>query len=92
MSRKVESTKQFRKDYIRAQKQGKDLAALDRVMREIIAGNALDRKWRDHSLKGNHAGIRECHVAPDWLLLYRLDLEAEAVLFVRIGSHAELFR
>ena len=61
-------------------------------MHAIIAGRALDRKYRDHLLKGNFAGTRECHVGPDLLLLYRLDPKEDVVEFLRLGSHAELFR
>lgn len=91
MPRKVSRTGQFKKDYARAQKQGQDIDALDGVMRTIIAGKTLDRKFRDHPLKGNYVGTRECHVGPDFLLLYRVDPEEDAVAFIRLGSHAELF-
>lgn len=61
-------------------------------MAAIIAGRPLDRKFRDHLLKGNYAGTRECHIGPDFLLLYRLDPAEDTVAFIRLGSHAELFR
>jgi len=61
-------------------------------MRALIEGSTLDRKFRDHQLKGNYAGTRECHVGPDFLLIYRLDMATDTVQFIRLGSHAELFR
>jgi mRNA interferase YafQ len=92
MPRRISRTGQFKKDYARAQKQGQDIDTLDEVLRSIVAGKTLDRKFRDHLLKGNYAGTRECHVGPDFLLVYRVDPKEDTVEFIRLGSHAELFR
>lgn len=85
----VRTTTQFRRDVKRVRKQGKDLQILHRVMNEIASGNRLAPRFRDHGLRGNYKGRRECHLAPDWLLIYRTT-QIEAT-FERTGSHSELF-
>lgn len=90
MTRTLYYTNQFKKDYKRVQKQRKNLAFLKEVIGKLVNEQALDEKLRDHSLVGNYAGTRECHLEPDWLLIYRL--EGENIYLVRIGSHAELFK
>lgn len=57
----------------------------------LMAGQALPEKHRDHALVGNWKGHRDCHIMPDWLLIYRLDEDAMEIEYVRMGSHAELF-
>ena len=86
----VRTTTQFRKDVKKAKKQRRDLSILRRVMNEIAQKIPLEKKYRDHVLRGNYKGRRECHIAPDWLLIYRIT-EQEAI-FERTGSHSELFK
>jgi mRNA interferase YafQ len=86
----VRTTTRFRRDVKRVRKQGRDLQILQTVMNEIASGNPLAPRFRDHVLRGNYKGRRECHLAPDWLLIYRTT-QTEAV-FERTGSHAELFK
>jgi mRNA interferase YafQ len=81
---------QFKKDSRLAQKQGKDLGELKNVVARLVSGEMLDEKLKDHALRGNYAGTRECHVGPDWLLIYRITGNELHVL--RMGSHAELFK
>jgi len=82
-------TGQFKKDYKRAKKQGKSLGDLRSVI-ETLAGHApLPPKNRDHNLSGRWARHRECHITPDWLLIYRID--GDDLILERIGSHSELF-
>lgn len=81
---------QFRKDIKLAQKRGKDMDKFKTVAKLLIEGEALPIKYRDHPLVGNWARHRECHIEPDWLLIYRL--QAEEIIFERTGSHADLFR
>jgi mRNA interferase YafQ len=84
---------QFKKDYKLMMKQGKDIAALDYVIEELATPNPLPDKCRDHALVGNWSGYRECHIEPDWLLIYdyeMLDDGEQQLLLVRTGSHSDL--
>lgn len=79
----------FEKDVKRMQKRGKDMNKFKAVVLKLLAGEALEQRYRDHLLVGNFANRRECHLEPDWLLIYRF--EDEKVIFERMGSHADLF-
>jgi len=83
-------TKQFKKDLKRAKKRGKKPKKLKTVMSKLIDEGTLEERYRDHSLAGNDRGRRECHIEPDWLLIYKL--EGNEIVFERTGSHADLFR
>lgn len=87
--RKLRPTRQFKKDLKRAKKQGQDIDELGSVIGSLQQGQTLDEKYRDHSLTGNWKDHRECHVAPNWLLIYQ-STEDELRL-ARVGSHSELF-
>lgn len=82
-------TTQFKKDVKLAQKRGKDLAKLERVLSMLIDNEPLDLAHRDHVLRGNYKGRRECHVEPNWLLIYKL--EGDSIIFERTGTHSDLF-
>jgi mRNA interferase YafQ len=82
--------KQFERDMKLMRKRGKDLEKLKPVIRRLIAGEPLDAPQRDHKLIGNWQGRRECHIEPDWLLIYKL--ESERIVFERTGSHSDLFQ
>ena len=85
--------KQFKKDYKRMMKQNKNIAELDYVICQLAVPNTLPDKYRDHALVGNFADYRECHVEPDWLLMYgyeTLDNNEHQLLLVRTGSHSDL--
>ena len=85
---------QFKKDYKRVMKQGQDIDKLDYVIEELAVPNPLPEQFRDHYLKGDYAGYKECHVEPDLLLIYgyeMLDDGEQQLLLVRTGSHGELF-
>jgi mRNA interferase YafQ len=71
------------------QKRGKDMNKFKEVVLKLLAGEVLEQRYRDHLLVGNFANRRECHLEPDWLLIYRF--EDEKVIFERTGSHADLF-
>ena len=79
----------FKKDFKKLLSSGRDLEKLASVIRTLQAGERLPERNRDHALTGDYVGHRECHVSPDWLLIYRTT-ETELVL-VRTGSHSELF-
>jgi len=86
---KVSQTSQFKKDIKRQQKRGKDLTKIKKVIDMLLSGTVLPPKYRDHALTGNWHEHRDCHIEPDWLLIYRL-LEDELRL-ERTGTHADLF-
>ena len=83
-------TGQFKKDYKRAKKQGKDLGDLRSVVEKLAGREPLLVKNRDHNLSGRWNKHRECHIAPDWLLIYRI--EGDDLILQRTGSHSELFQ
>jgi mRNA interferase YafQ len=87
--RATRQTSQFKKDVKRMQKRGKDFRELKNIIEKLAGGQKLDPKHRDHLLVGEYKGSRECHIAPDWLLIYELG-ESEVVL-IRTGTHADLF-
>jgi mRNA interferase YafQ len=82
-------TGQFKKDYKRVKKQGKDLNDLRSVVEMLAGRRPLLPKNRDHNLSGRWNKHRECHITPDWLLIYRID--GENLILERTGSHSELF-
>ena len=83
-------TNRFAKDLKLMTKRGRDPENIKAVMRHLIEEEPLDRKFRDHILIGNFKDRRECHIEPDWLLIYRI--EESAIIFERTGTHADLFR
>ncbi|MDD4737231.1 MAG: type II toxin-antitoxin system YafQ family toxin [Kiritimatiellae bacterium] len=83
-------TKQFRKDVERCRKRGKSLEKFKRLALCLIEERPLDPVYKDHKLAGNYANQRDCHIEPDWLLIYKKD--AEFVVFERMGSHSDLFK
>ena len=85
-------TSQFKKDAKLAGRRGKDLAKLKAVLDLLIDGELLPAKYLDHPLRGNFAGSRDCHVEPDWLLIYTLTENNSHVRFERTGTHSDLFR
>lgn len=91
MKRQIVVTNQFRKDYKQAMKRGLKIELLDDVIRKLAEGKELPEKNRDHSLTGNWIGHRECHILPDWLLIYRIDNDVLILTLSRTGTHADLF-
>ena len=81
----------FKKDLKLAKKRGYNLDLLDEVVSTISEGRILDEKHRDHPLSGDYTGFRECHIQPDWLLIYRIDSEEVFLLLSRTGTHSDLF-
>jgi len=72
-------------------KRGKDIEELKTVMRQLVNQRPLESRYHDHALTGNLRGHRECHIEPDWILIYRIDRDLQEITFVRTGSHADLF-
>ncbi len=87
----VKPTSQFRRDYKRAMKRGLDMSLLESVITALARGEALSEKNRDHALSGRWYRHRECHVTPDWLLIYHIDGEVLVLTLTRTGTHADLF-
>lgn len=88
----LQFTSQFKKDLKLAKKQNKDLGKLFEVIDILANGETLDVKYKDHSLTGNYRGTRECHVEPDWLLIYEIRGDVLVLMLYRLGSHSELFK
>lgn len=81
----------FKKDYKRLKKRGYDLRKLENVITLLAEGKELPAAYRDHILLGDYSGCYECHIAPDWLLVYEI-LENELLLYLtRTGTHSDLF-
>lgn len=84
-------TNQFKRDLKKAKKQNKNLDRLFEVVEKLANGEILEAKYRDHALTGNYKDSRECHIEPDWLLIYEIKNETLVLLLSRVGSHSELF-
>jgi mRNA interferase YafQ len=82
-------TSQFKRDTKRAKKRGQDTDRLKTVIVLLAQGRTVPAAYRDHPLKGVYKDCRECHVEPDWLLIYRI--EANVLQLIRTGSHSDLF-
>lgn len=87
----VKFTSHFKKDYRLVQRRGLDMAALDKVIEMLAEGQALPDDYHDHLLIGNYKGCRECHITPDWLLIYKLFEDVLVLELTRTGTHSDLF-
>ncbi len=85
-------TNQFKKDYKSAIKRNLDIDLLDNVIESLANLEPLDTKYKDHSLSGNWQSFRECHIKPDWLLIYKIDNGKLVLTLARTGSHNNLFK
>jgi mRNA interferase YafQ len=87
-------TNQFEKDARLMRKRGKDLGKLRLIVERLSSEETIEPRYRDHALTGNYRSRRECHIEPDWLLIYKLDEienEDRVIIFERTGSHSDLF-
>lgn len=87
----VKYTTQFKKDYKQAQKRGMKIKRLQDIITCLANGERLPLKNKDHPLIGDWKGFRECHIQPDWLLIYRIEEDVLVLTLTRIGSHSDLF-
>ena len=87
----LKQTSQFKKDLRRMVKRGADMDLLDEVVLLLRERKPLPDKYEDHPLTGNWAGYRDCHIQPDWLLLYRVEENVLILSLTRTGSHSDLF-
>ncbi len=91
MKYEISVTTQFKKDLKLARKQGKSEEKLWEIVEKLANGETLDEKYKDHNLTGKYLGYRECHIFPDWLLVYKQQNEVLILLLYRLGSHSDLF-
>ncbi|MBO4432334.1 MAG: type II toxin-antitoxin system YafQ family toxin [Clostridia bacterium] len=87
----IVASNRFKKDLKLAVKRGLNPQKLREVVNTLAAGETLDKKYKDHGLTGEYIDFRECHIEPDWLLVYRVNNEELELFLFRTGSHADLF-
>jgi mRNA interferase YafQ len=90
--RDIERSAKFKKDVRLAVKQGKDIELLEWVVDQLADDIPLPEKHRDHALSGNWKGHRECHITPDWLLIYKIEKNILVLTLTRMGTHSKLFK
>jgi len=88
--RMIRRTSQFKRDAKRMLKRGKNALALKTVLDLLVRGETLETRYRDHWLVGEYKSARECHIEPDWVLIY--ELTNEELILIRTGSHSDLFQ
>ncbi len=91
MKRDIVWTTRFKKDYKLAIKRHLDIELLDNIIRALSRGETLPEKNKDHELTGDWTGHRECHIQPDWLLVYRIEDDVLVLTLARTGTHSDLF-
>ncbi len=91
MNRDIIWTTQFKKDYKLALKRHLNIELLDDIIRALSRGETLPEKYKDHPLSGDWIGHRECHIQPDWLLIYRVENDILVLTLARTGTHSDLF-
>lgn len=87
----IRPTTKFQKDLKRLKRRGYDISLLADVIKILAAGKTLPERNRDHQLSGEYTGCRECHIAPDWLLIYEVDGVDLILYLTRTGTHSDLF-
>lgn len=87
----IKMSSRFRKDLAQAIKRGYRMELLEAVVDRLSSGEKLDEKHRDHLLTGDYGGFRECHITPDWLLIYQIREQELLLLLSRTGTHSDLF-
>jgi mRNA interferase YafQ len=83
-------TTAFKQDYKRLQKRGFVMAKLRQVLEQLAYGETIEDQYKDHPLRGNYAGARDCHIEPDWVLIY--SIAGDELRLLRTGTHADLFK
>ncbi|MGN0500701.1 MAG: type II toxin-antitoxin system YafQ family toxin [Ruminococcus sp.] len=81
----------FKKDFKRIKKRGYDIAKMEKVISLLVNETPLPEIYKDHDLKGDYKGCRECHITPDWLLVYQKNIDDLVLILTRTGSHSDLF-
>lgn len=85
-------TGRFKKSLKLARKRGLNIDLLESIVDKLLLGESLEEKYKDHALNGNYKGCRECHIQPDWLLIYLVENDILTLTLVDTGTHADLFR
>jgi mRNA interferase YafQ len=88
----IEFTKQYLKDLNLARKRNLDEQKLNQVIKILIIGEKLPSQFKDHCLTGTYKGLNECHISPDWLLIYSKNTNIKLITLIRTGSHSDLFK
>ena len=88
----VKFTSAYKKSYKLMKKRGLDLSILEEVIDLLRQGKQLDKRYQDPALAGNYAGFRECHIKPDWLLVYLIENDVLTLTLVDTGSHSDIFK
>lgn len=88
---RIAQTSKFKRDLKAIIKRGYNISLMETVVDMLAEGKELPEKYRDHNLTGNYRGCRECHITPDWLLIYELADEELILYLTRTGSHSDLF-
>ena len=88
----VKFTNTYKKSYKLMKNRGLDISLLDKVVDMLRQGKKLDDRYRDHGLSGQFQGFRECHIKPDWLLVYLIEDDVLTLTLVDTGTHADIFR
>lgn len=88
----IRPTSRFQKDLKRIAKRGYDTELLSAVIKKLANGEPLEQKHHDHVLTGNYIGYRECHITPDWLLIYEISDDTLLLYLTRTGTHSDLFK
>lgn len=91
MKYEIKPSNQFKRDVRLAKKRGYDLSLLTYVIEKLANGETLEEKYRDHQLSGSFGIYRECHIQPDWLLIYQIEDNKLNLYLSRTGSHSDLF-
>lgn len=87
----IDFHKSFKRDYRRVLRRGYDIHLLEQVIQMLAEQKKLPPKYRDHELGGDYIGWRECHITPDWLLIYKIKQNELVLLVTRTGTHSDLF-
>ena len=87
----IKTTTQFKKDFKLAKRRNRNMNLLKEIIDKLANEEPLEEKYRDHALTGNWTGHRECHIQPDWLLVYRVENDVLVLTLSRTGSHSDLF-
>ena len=85
------TSNRFNRDLRRSLMRGRDLSKIKQIMLSLQKGEKLPIRNRDHALTGNYSSRRECHIEPDWILIYKLDKNENTIIFERTGTHSDLF-
>lgn len=88
----IRPTSRFQRDLKRAAKRGYHTELLTAIIKKLADGVPLEQRYRDHALTGDYAGSRECHITPDWLLIYEIDGDTLLLYLLRTGTHSDLFK